>query len=229
MTNSSHLSSQKQRYSFDFDNLNFHLVFCCICLWGSSCIHVKEHVVIQKNGKGDFTLEWDMSAARLFSNSEDVRSAIEPAYLDLIKALENLSDIQLKVEDTHFRASSTQLSFHYKSLDALNKAMTLIYLGENQATYEFIKREGTLITRAMPPGVGEKLSKRWKTYWRTPFSEEEKAHVRWEGQLECKSTVNLVYSPIPAKINPDQHVVNWNLGSDELFGSSERIVKILTD
>ena len=205
------------------------LITCLIGIWSSSCINVKEHLVLQKNGKGSFTLEWDLSAARLFSNGENVLSAVEPGYLALLKELERVPGIQLSEADTYLSASSVQLSFQYKSLDALNEAMTLIYLGENLSRYEFIQQEGTLITRSMPAGVGEKLSERWKTYWNSSFSQAEKASVRWDMQMECKSTIHLVYSPLPAKISPDQHVVNWNMTGEELFGTSTRLVKILAD
>lgn len=209
--------------------VGFRIVIFCICLWACSCIQVKEHIVLQKNGKGDFTLEWDMSAARLFSDGQHMVSAIEPGYMALVGSLKNLPGIQLNEAETHLTTSSAKLAFQYKSLESLNRAMTLIYMGESQSSHEFVKRDGTLITRSMPPGVGERLSERWQRYWDTPFSQEEKAHVRWQGQMEFKSPIHLVYSPVPVQINSDKRLVNWNLDGEQVFNTSIGTVKILTD
>lgn len=202
---------------------------CCLCIWASSCINVKERLIVQKNGKGEFTIEWDMSAARIFSDGRRDISTIEPAYLALLKDLENIPDIQLLKANTYLRPTSAQLSFQYKSLNGLNRAMTLIYIGKSQSSYEFVKQEGTLITRSLPPGLGERVVQRWKALLDTPLKQEERESMRLETQMECKSPIQLVYSPLPVQISSDEHLVNWDVNGETLFGESNLSVKILTN
>ena len=202
--------------------LSLGFLFC-------SCLKVKENLRIQKNGKGEMTLEWDLSFLKLYGEEGNNKLLIEKGLKELALGMEVISDIQLGELGFSEKGTYAKLTFSFKSLSALNEALSYIYLGDTSSVYSFFEAKERVFTRNQVPQIGAKVLERWAGLWADTLSQEEKRNFRFETELELKSSVQLVYAPVNVRIYPDQHSVSWYHAGKDLFSEKPQSVKILID
>ncbi len=210
-------------------NVRIAFVLISLAFLFCSCLKVKENLRMQKNGKGEMTLEWDLSFLKLYGEKGDYEFLIKKGLNELELGLVDIADIQLRELGVSDRGTQAKLTFSFKTLPALNEALSYIYLGDSLPVFSFFEAKEKVFIRNQAPQIGAKVLERWGGLWADTLRLAEKQNFRFETELELKSSVQLVYAPVNIHIDPDQNRVSWNLIGTDLFSEKAQSIKILID
>ena len=127
-----------------------------VILFATGCITIEEHYTFKKNGSGTMEYVMDMSAMQGMMDALDSgggKAKKEKAdgpitgteeRIKQLKELEGVKRVKLKEEEDGY---VQRISFAFKDLDALNKALTVLMADSSGVQQTFFRWEGNTLVR----------------------------------------------------------------------------------
>ncbi|MEM8892056.1 MAG: hypothetical protein AAGD28_29025 [Bacteroidota bacterium] len=136
------------------NKVSFLLITILTCTFFTSCLTIEESYKFNKNGSG--WMQYKIETADLaelmekFDTDEDASSGFDAEKLSMrnlvpgLEKIEGLSAIDLVDSPEN---NEYGVSFKFKSLNALNKALNHIMMDENSPAFTYFRMDGNIITR----------------------------------------------------------------------------------
>ena len=206
-----------------------YLIICiAIMATFSSCLEIKERVYPGKKGKGELRLELSLTYFKMFADTVDWEQKIRAPLESLEEALaqkKGVSQVQAQISS---EAGIVSLSLSYASLEALNEALTFLYLGGEEPSFPFFEQVAGQWTRNQPPKWGDRVRERWEELWGEKLLPEDQEAVKFRYLAKFKSSIGLVYAPFQVELEEEKREVLVELDSSDLFEEKSSQIKILT-
>jgi len=179
-------------------------IFLCVLLGCSSCINITENCTFKKNGSGRMNLEITFSYLKMFGSEASTLPNIQR--FDSIKTgldkLEKISDIALTLDST---AYSLSIAFDFDDPQALNDALSWLYHGDVQPSFDFYEWKEEQMIRNYPETFATNFQKTWSYWAEEPLDDHYLRSINIRHQYEYKDNVVLIYTPTSAEILGDKN------------------------
>ena len=205
------------------------LALCIVFLATSTaCVEIKERIFPGKKGRGELQLELDLTYFEMFAETGDWREKIGGLLQVQEVSLSELKGISQVQTSLSSEEKVAHMSLNYGSIEALNEALTFLYLGEEQPTFTFFEQVEDQWIRNQPPGWGKRVKERWEQLWGEELSPENQQAARFRYVAKLKASIGLVYAPFEVEIKEENKEVVVVLDASDLFEDKSSQIKILT-
>ena len=209
--------------------MKYRTLFVCIALFfgGSGCATLTEFIQFDRKGRGEARIMVNLSYVKLFSDL----SAHKPQIQEVLANLEEVVDKTKGIKNVVVGVDTTQafLSFSFESVDALNRALTSLYMGPGQAPYSFFRMDSRQIQRQFPDSMDSVFTQRWADWVEKGPTAEDRATFQFSHQIVPKAAVRLIYSPFAARVDGPGNVAKVAFPLSQISASKQKSFRVVTD
>ncbi len=195
---------KERTYQMKKTYLPVYVLIILLALGLTSCVNITEWIEFGRNGKGSMKLEVSLSYIKMFESlSEKIpRAHSFQALKDKLANTENISNVDIDFDDESFVYT---IAFDFKDIQALNNALTILYLDDETPTFPFFVWEENLVTRNYPQDFQKFFLRNWNTYTDNKWEDSYKESVRIKHDYSFNNSLALVYSPVQTEITGDKN------------------------